>query len=414
MLDYLKKKFYQNIPPHLQQQIKSSILHVWSRMSPCIPVYRIESSTLTVTFIGRNSCDPYLISLLYGEYLDCKKIAITATWNINKTILYWEKNSDLIVFRDRGFQPSGALVDSLFNIPYYVTQTANIPPKDSDLLPAFRDPSTVSDIHKIQKAGFEYHISSDPAQLEHFYQWLYKPFILSRHRDSARIPSWPSFKRIHENMELLLLSKEGQLVAGALNLQTDDCYTGYANGVLNADRKLIKDGVVAAIYWFGIVEAHRRGCRTVNLGTSRPFLKNGVLAYKKKWGGHVVTDDNEPEFRVLTCGNQLAAQRFFEATPFISQYNNKLTSLIFLGEHTVLNDRELSSYLRASLFQGDHLSTWVVLLNTEWVARMETIQSILPRATQSVQIIDLSAASLRELPALIHKSQATANSVALM
>jgi hypothetical protein len=366
-----------------------------------LPIYRIEKNGLTVTLIGRHSYDPYFVQLFYGDYVDSTKVGSMAVWNINKTIQFWEKRSDIVLYRDSGFQPSGAMARRMFNVPYYVSQAAKLPPIDGDLLAAFRDPSTVSDINKIRKAGFEYHISSDSVQLEHFYHWMYKPFILSRHRDSARIPDWPSFKRIHENMELLLISRDGELVAGALNLQTGDCYTGYANGVLNADRKLIKDGVVSAIYWFGMVEAHRRGCSTVNLGTSRPFLKNGVLAYKKKWGSQINIDENEPEFRLLVCGNQLAAQRFFEATPFICKHGNKLVSLIFLGQHVALNDKDLSSYLRACLFQGDQLSTWIILLSPEWLARMETLQTAVRGFAKSTRIIDLVKGSWIELPDMI-------------
>ncbi|SJM92065.1 hypothetical protein CRENPOLYSF2_2530003 [Crenothrix polyspora] len=402
MLDYLKKKFYQLIPISLQQKLKTFILLVYGRMRLWLPIYRIEKNGLTVVLIGRKSHDPYFVHLLYGDYADNQKVGNTAVWNINKTIQYWEKRSDIILFRDNGFQPSEAIMQRMFTIPYYVTQTAKLPPVDSDLLASFRDLSTTSNLSKIRKAGFEYHISNDSAQLEHFYHWMYKPFILSRHRDSARIPGWPSFKRIHENMELLLISREGELVAGALNLQTGNSYTGYANGVLNADKKLIKDGVVSAIYWFGIVEAHRRGCSTVNLGTSRPFLKDGVLAYKKKWGGQIIIDENEPEFRLLACGNQLAAQRFFEAMPFVCQHDNNLVSLVFLGQRVELNDKDLSSYLRACLFQGDHLSTWIVLLSPEWVARREIIQSIVRGFVTSTRIIDLSKGSLAELPPQIY------------
>jgi hypothetical protein len=405
MLNYLKKKFYHYVPAHLQQQLKSSILLAWNRMQLWIPIYRIETPDLTVTLIGKNSYDPYLVHLLYNDYLDYQKVAVTTFWNLNKTMQFWEKKSDLIVFRDGGFQVPKTIASRMVNLPYYIAQTAEIPPSGSNLLASFRDLSTTSNLSKIRKAGFDYCISHDPADLEVFYQTMYKPFIQGRHRDAARIPSWPSFKRIHENMELLLITKDNKQVAGALNLQTVDCYTGYANGVLNADGQLLRDGVVSAIYWFGIVEAHRRGCSTVNLGTSRPFLKNGVLAYKKKWGGHVITDGNEPAFKLLACGNQLAAQRFFEATPFICQHDDKLISLIFLGKHVDLSDKDLSSHIRACLFQGGQLSTWVVLLSPEWVARTDTIQSILLGAKQqSTRIVDLSKASLHELSTLIYGS----------
>jgi hypothetical protein len=100
----------------------------------------------------------------------------------------------------------------------------------------------------------------------------------------------------------------------------------------------------------------------------------------------------------------LAAQRFFEATPFICEQGDKLTSLVFLGDHVTLDDKKLSSYLRACLFQGEHLSTCIVLLNDEWAARTEVIRTIVRAFADSTRIIDLSKGLLSELPALIYGS----------
>ena len=404
MLNYLKKKFYKYVPVHLQQRLKTASVAAVGRLCLLIPVYRIEQAGLVVTFIGRGSYDAYLSQLMYGEGpVDCRKLGVTAVWNINKAIRKWQVQSDLVVFRDPGFQPSGEMARDMFNLPYYVDQLTSLPPEDSDLLAAFRDPSTVSNLHKIQKAGYGYYISSDLKELEFFYNSMYKPYILSRHRDVAKVPSWSAFRHLREDMELMLITKEGTPVAGAINFQCGDSYMGYANGVLNADPLLLKAGVLSAIYWFGIVEAHRRGCQTFNLGSSRPFLKNGVLAYKKKWNGHVAIDDNSSEFRLFTNGSK-AAQRFFEATPFICRHNNQLLSLVFLGEHVQLDDKGLSSYLRACLLQGEQLSTWIILLSEDWSARKESIQTICRGATRTPRIIDFTQKTLDELPDLIRQS----------
>jgi Acetyltransferase (GNAT) domain len=411
MLSYLKKYFYDYIPVALQQRLKTGFISVCGRMCLWLPIYRIEKNGLTVSFIGRGSCDAYLINLLYGEYGDAQKVGITAVWNINKTLQQLKQKSDMVLFRDAGFQPSGEITHDMFNLPYYVDQITPLPAIDSNLIAAFRDPSTVSDLHKIQKAGFSYHLSDDEVQLESFYHTMYKPYILSRHRDAARVPSWSSFRQLRSNMELLLITQGDRVVAGAINFEYEDSYMGYANGVLNADPQLLKAGVLSAIYWFGIVEAHRRGCRQVNLGSSRPFLKNGVLAYKKKWGSQIVIDKNSSEFRLFVKGNASAAQRFFETAPLICKYNNRLISLVVLGSNIQLNDKELSSYLRACLFQGEQLSTWIVLLNDEWLARKETIRTIVRGAVKSTRIIDLTKGTVADLPLLMSNTDKSSPTV---
>jgi len=84
--------------------------------------------------------------------------------------------------------------------------------------------------------------------------------------------------------------------------------------------------------------------------------------------------------------------RFVEENPFICEQDGRLVSLIFLGFHANLNDEELSSYLKECHYHGDRLSTCVVLLNSEWAARAETIQNILHEFSPSSRILDLSMA----------------------
>jgi hypothetical protein len=131
---------------------------------------------------------------------------------------------------------------------------------------------------------------------------------------------------------------------------------------------------------------------------ARPFLKDGVLIYKKKWHSQIVIDHREPEFWFLPCHDRPQTARFLEENPLICEQDGWLISLIFLGAQTVLNDKELSSYLRACHFQGDRLSTWVVLLNDQWAARIATIQNILQTLPPPNHILDLSNSSLTELP----------------
>ena len=371
-----------------------------------MPIYRIERSGLTVVFIGHEACDPYIIHLLYAEYLNAERIGTVPVWSLNRVIRRWEKTADLIIFRHKKFLPGGALARRMLVMPYYVAQTVELPPADADLRAVFRNSTTDGDLNRIRIAGFQYEVTQDAAQLEFFYDQMYRPFILARHREAASISPWPAFRRDYEKMELLLIRKAALPIAGTLNLQTGDCYTTHVNGVLNADKEMLRAGAVAAIYWFTIVEAHRRGCATVNWNCARPFLKDGVLAYKKKWGSRVVMDHRERELWLLPCGNRASTHRFLEANPFICERDGQLVSLIFLGSHTVLNDKELAKYLKSCSFPGEHLSTCIVFLNTEWAARAETIQTILRELPQPSRILDLSQVSLTELPELILKWQA--------
>jgi hypothetical protein len=407
----IKKAFNQYVPARLQQPLRRLFIRPLKGIIRLVikdiwlPIYRIEQSGLTAILIGHQACDSYLINLIYGEYLKPIRIGTVPIWSLNRVMRRWQEKADVIIFRHRRFRPRGAFARRMLIMPYYIAQSVDLPPPDADLLAFFYNSTTRRDLKRIRDAEFKYEITQDPAQLDFFYHQMLRPFIQDRHRDAADILPWDAFRLAYEKMELLLIHKAGLPVAGNLNLQTNDCYTLHVLGVLNADKELLKAGTIAACYWFSIAEAHRRGCASVNMQCARPFLKDGVLVYKKKWRGRIVADHREHELWLLPCGNRPPMHRFLEENPFICEQDDRLVSLIFLGSHTVLSDKELSSYLRDCHFQGDRLSTWVVLLDSEWAARTETIKNIMRELPQPSHILDLSHGSLAELPELISNWQ---------
>ncbi len=400
MLKFFNNLYYQYIPVRFQQPLKRFILAIWNVW---LPIYRIEQSGLTVIFIGNRACDPYIINLIYDEYIKPPRIGTVPIWSVDKRIMLWEESADLIIFRHRRFWPSTAVTLRMLAMPYYVRQSTDLPPADVDMLTVFHNSSTKRDLKKIHDAGFQYdvitHVHSE--QLYFFYQQMYRPFIKDRHCFTDVILPWEDFQQSYKNMELLQVYSAGHLVAGSLTLQTDTCYTGHLHGILDADRGLLNSGVVAALYWFAMLEAHRRGCATVNMNCARPFLKDGVLVYKKKWGSRIVMDNRERELLLLPCGNRPQMHRYLEKNPFICEQDGRLVSLVFLGAHTVLNDKELTSYIKYCHYQGDSLSTCIVLLNDQWSARTEMIQALLRGLTQPNHLIDLSHRAIAELPECI-------------
>jgi hypothetical protein len=405
MRKFVKKLFYRFVPAALQLPLKRFISFVWV----WVPIFQIDRSGLTVIMIGCESCDPYFIRLLYGEYLEGVRIGSVPSGSLGWVIRRWEAKADLIIFRDRRVQPRGSVARRMLVMPYFVRQCVKLPPPDANLLATFKNSSTQNDLRKIHTGEFQYEITQDPAQLEFFYHHMYRPFILARHGDSGVIYPWENFKRSYDKMEILLIRQAGQLVAGSLNRQTDNCYNLHLLGILNADREVIKRGGISAVWWFSLTEAFQRGCATLNMECARPFLRDGVLVYKKKWGGRIVMDHREPEFWLLPCHDRGRMSRFLEENPLICAQDGWLVSLIFLGAQTVLNDKELSTYLRACHFQGDRLSTWVMLLNDQWAARIATIQSILQTLPPPNHILDLSHSSLTELPEQIRNGHRAAS-----
>ena len=273
-----------------------------------LPVYRIDQDGLVTIQIGRESPDPYVIRLLYGKYLIGAKVGNTLVWNLGRTVRCWEATADLILFRSARFQPSVAVARRMLMLPYYVQQMVPLPPATSDLFAHFYSHNSAtrkSDLNAIRKANFQYEITQDPELLECFYHHLYVPFIQERHSESADFYDWPAFKVSYRDMELLLIRKDNRIVAGIVNEQIGNVYRLHVAATVSGDQDLRKAGGMSSLYWFSFVEAHRRGCLEVDTGAARPFLKDGVLLYKKKWTSQLAVSMRKRNLGLwlLPCSN---------------------------------------------------------------------------------------------------------------
>jgi hypothetical protein len=141
---------------------------------------------------------------------------------------------------------------------------------------------------KIEK--FQAVFSSAPEDLEFFYERIYLPFIQKRHKHPIILKKVFLEKDLGKTGELCIIKKDGEIIAGQFCNLEGDTYTMVVLGL--ADECYLKEGVNAAIYYSVIMRARERGATSVDFGLTRPFLSDGLLAYKRKWGGRIRRDQD--------------------------------------------------------------------------------------------------------------------------
>jgi len=140
-----------------------------------------------------------------------------------------------------------------------------------------------------KKAGkFEPLFSTDQKDLDLFYDGMYVAYIKKRFAGAVFIKKVFFEKSLGTSSELCMLKKDDLLVAGALFEFTGDRYVLLTLGV--TDEALVKEGATSALYYYGICRARERGARYFDFGLSRPFIFDGVLNYKRRWGGELEKD----------------------------------------------------------------------------------------------------------------------------
>lgn len=146
--------------------------------------------------------------------------------------------------------------------------------------------SVRTDLRNIRRQGFTSRLTRDPGEIERFYHTMYLPYVRQRHGERGFIATLAELERESgHGVELLLIGHGGREVAGAI-LGTHDAQRldALELGVLGGDRDLVRKGALAAIYYFALQLAAQRGHTRLFLGGSRPFLTDGALRYKSKWG----------------------------------------------------------------------------------------------------------------------------------
>jgi hypothetical protein len=135
---------------------------------------------------------------------------------------------------------------------------------------------------------FQAVFSTDPADLDFFYEKLYVPYIRKRFQDALFIKKVFFQKSLGNTSELCLLRKGDEIVAGCLFDHIGDRYILLTLGV--TDETCVKEGATSALYYYGIKRALEKKAHYFDFGLSRPFIFDGVFNYKRRWGGAIERD----------------------------------------------------------------------------------------------------------------------------
>lgn len=147
-----------------------------------------------------------------------------------------------------------------------------------------------SDLRKVRRAGFHLVRSDAAADWELFTDRMVAPQALARFGEDVWLPSPALLGQFRRAGTLLLVRLGDRPVAGVCALTTADSVWFPLSGVLDGDPDLFRSGVGLAILALGIEWARAQGCRRVDAGRTGPFLGDGVLRLKRKWGLAPVPD----------------------------------------------------------------------------------------------------------------------------
>ena len=184
--------------------------------------------------------------------------------------------------------------------------------------------SRKDDARRVRRAALQTRLVRDAAAVDRFYHEMYAPYVRARFGTLGIMQPRHAFHHTRRHGWLLLLEDA----------------TGPRSGALlephGAELRLValaaaSDGdaqvAIESAYYHAIRVAVEGGFARLALGTSRPVLTDGVLRYKRKWGGRLEAPTTFDRY-LLRARFTPAVRSVLTATPMVVDRGGGLAALV--------------------------------------------------------------------------------------
>jgi len=226
---------------------------------------------------------PYLSQRLFRSPPAVESVATSTLWGLPARLRELGAECDATWTLLDDDNASWALARDHLLLPSWVGVERPAPPADGDVGTITK--SAVSDRRILRRERLHVTISRDPRDLAYFHAEHYLPTMRARHGEQAFLQSPQRARALLRRGFLVWSEQDGKRLAGSLVELRDGVLRLRATGLCGGEQGLARRGAYAAIYYFVCRQARELGAHTIDLGGCRPFLRDGVLRYKRKWGG---------------------------------------------------------------------------------------------------------------------------------
>lgn len=189
----------------------------------------------------------------------------------------------------------------------------------------------------LRKYRYRCELSCKARDYEHFYEHLYLPYIAQRFGSSAHTVERPVFLRECHRGILLRLFREERLRGAALLRPVGRTMAVVWSALDTGAGNAAPRGATDALDYFSLLFAHKAGCKWLDLGPSRPDLRDGILRYKAKWGAEIVPGlAPQPTIAVACKSGPRKPYEFLLRHAFLTRTEAGLQSVILVDGHSDL------------------------------------------------------------------------------
>ncbi len=286
---------------------------------------------LSMIYAGREINKNYLAKLAFDSSYSEIYVGRIWLWSLMRTIKKKSQNCSFMVLEvNKVFYRLFLDIKSYF-IPLWIYG-------EVDISSSINNESLRSDIRRIKKHNLEFELTREQFEFDNFYNNLYLPYISKSHENRAFILSYDEMKKDFRRCELILIKKEKEKIGGILINYKKAVPRLWSIGVKDGNTEILKTGVIGALYYFAVEHLKQKGYKKVHFGSSRAFLKDGVLRYKKKWEVKII-GSTKSGFMIKPLSLSMSIKKFLINNPFIYINQKRYTGAIFL-DSDLLSSKE--------------------------------------------------------------------------
>ena len=278
---------------------------------------RITAKPATLLLAGHQPWIRYIPQRMFQDDPEWIPLGNLAAWRLPGVLERRQASADLCVARIDRLSAHLFFGKDFLRVPEWVGARLEVP-EQLDRYIGKRD-GVRSDVALVKRQQYHPLVTQGAEGLETFYDTMYVPFGQNRHGDLTFLRSLKDLRQRVQRGGILWVCQGEQRLAGlAFQRRRDSTLDLLAVGTAGGDVTLIKQGAIAAVYYYSLDLARQLGCTLVDLRGSRPSLLDGLLRYKAKWGATLYDKKDSYHDLLLSweTGNEIV-EEFLTHTPVI-------------------------------------------------------------------------------------------------
>jgi hypothetical protein len=306
--------------------------------------------TIQMLYIASCKMAHYFISRVYDDTPSSIFIKKAYLWQLKRIIKEHTAGIDLVMVDMHKIASYFLKMKNAFLLPGWVRMKMDITKPKEEIIDHLMFKSKWEDLKrtlkKITKLNYSYEIFNDPESLKIFYEKMHVPYIQKRYPKQADFKDLDYYKKILKKGELIFVKRDDQYVAAVICYLKNNSYFWHSIGILDGNEDFVKDGALYALYYFSILRAKDKKAKMFDFGVARPFLSDGVLSHKKKWGAGLFLDRKIERVVYLKIHNAKRPAKVFAEQPFICIEKDKFKAVAFLNHGGSLDHFDIQAFIK--------------------------------------------------------------------